>query len=312
MSSLQVGIVGLPNVGKSTLFNALASRRLAETAARPFTTINPHEAVVPLHDGKLHRLSDLIKPEKTVPATVTFIDIAGLVKGAHKGEGLGNQFLAKIREVDAILHVVRAFYDSQVVHQDARHELGSLDQISEDIEIINIELELGGIETKPTIVVLNVGEDDVALVDTRDKIIKITEKFKLDTVAISAKIEEELIDFDEKERKEYLKQAGIEETGLEILISMTYQMLDLITFYTVKGGKEVRAWSTKRDSGILTAAGKVHSDFADKFIKAEVVNIERLLKFGGWKEAKEKGKVRLEGKEYVVQDEDVIEFKFGK
>jgi len=203
--SLSVGIVGLPNVGKSTLFNALAQRRLAETAARPFTTIDPHEAVVGVPDSQLDQLSNLIKPQETLPATVTFIDIAGLVKGAHVGEGLGNQFLGKIREVDAIVHVVRAFYDPQVVHSNLTYEMGSLEQVYEDIDIIDIELELGEISAKPTVIVLNVGEDDIKSAEIKNKIIAVTEKYKVDTLAISAKIEEELIDFNESDRKEYLK-----------------------------------------------------------------------------------------------------------
>lgn len=309
--SLSVGIVGLPNVGKSTLFNALSSRRLAETAPRPFTTIEPHEAVVPVPDLDLQKLTNLIKPEKTVPATVTFIDIAGLVKDAHKGEGLGNQFLAKIREVDAILHVARAFYDPTVTVQDSKYEVGSLEQIYEDIEIINIELELGGIEKKPVVLVLNVGEDEIDSVDTKDKIIAVTEKFKTDCLAISAKIEEDLIDFDEEEKRQYLKELGIDGTGLELLIEKAYSLLDLISFYTIKGGKEVSAWSLKRGGSAIEAAEKVHTDFARKFIKAEVVSVQELFDFGGWKEAKDKGLVKLEGKDYTVKDGDVIEFKVG-
>ena len=311
MSSLQVGIVGLPNVGKSTLFNALAQRRLAETAARPFTTIDPHEAVVGVPDVHLEKLSKIISPKETLPATVTFIDIAGLVKGAHEGEGLGNQFLAKIKEVDAIVHVVRAFYDPQVVHSNLTYEMGSLGQIYEDIDIINIELELGEIIGKPTVIVLNVGEDDVKSAETKNKIIAVTEKYKADTLAISAKIEEELIDFNESERKEYLKNMGLKGTGFERLIKYAYDMLDLITFYTIKGGSEVHAWSIKDGSNALDAAAKVHTDFAKGFIKAEVVNVSDLLSARGWKEVGLQGKIRLEGKDYIVQDEDVIEFKFS-
>ena len=310
-SKLSVGIVGLPNVGKSTLFNALAQRRLAETAARPFTTIDPHEAVVAVQDDDLVKLSKLVNPDDTVSATVTFVDIAGLVKGANEGEGLGNQFLAKIREVDAIIHVVRAFYDPQVVHTDSDFEPGSLEQIMDDIEIINIELELGEIQKRPTIIVLNVGEDDINSDETKGKIIAVTEKFKVDTMAVSAKIEEELIDFNESDKKEYLSQLGIQETGLERLIGIAYRMLDLITFYTVKGGSEVHAWSIERGSSVLTAAEKVHTDFAQGFIMSEVINVTELLDSGGWKSAKEKGKIRFEGKDYLVQDNDVIEFKYN-
>ena len=303
-----MGIVGLPNAGKSTLFNALASRRLAETAPRPFTTIDPHEAVVPIPDRHLDKLGDLIKPETTIPATVTFTDIAGLVKGAHKGEGLGNQFLAKIREVDAVIHVVRAFFDPQVSHQHPSHEPGSLEQILDDIEIVNIELELGGINKKPTIYVLNCDEDGLKNIDF---IQAVEEKFKENAVLISAKLEEELIDFSPDEKLEYLKGLGLDKTGLERLILAAYEMLNLITFYTIKGGKELHAWSLTNGSTAIEAAACVHSDFAKNFIKAEVVNVEKLLEVEGWKNARDKGLIALEGKGYVVNDEDVIEFKVG-
>ncbi len=307
-ASLSVGIVGLPNAGKSTLFNALASRRLAETAPRPFTTIKPHEAVISVPDGDLVSLSKLVKPEKTVPATITFIDIAGLVRGAHKGEGLGNQFLAKIREVDAIVHVVRAFEDPGVSHQHPTHEPGSREQVLEDIEVVNLELELGGITGKPEIFVLNVDENDLNNIDL---LAQVEQKFKEKALLISAKLEEELIDLNEQERKDYLGQLGIEKSGLERLILHTYSLLNLITFYTIKRGKEVHAWSIKSGSTAIDAAGEVHTDFAKNFIKAEVVNLLELLRVGGWKEAKEKGKIRLEGRDYIVQDKDVVEFKVG-
>ena len=306
--NLSVGIVGLPNAGKSTLFNALATRRLAETAPRPFTTIEPHEAVIGVPDKDLQSLSELIKPEKTIPASVTFIDIAGLVKGAHKGEGLGNQFLGKIREVDAIVHVVRAFFDPGVSHQHASHELGCLEQVLEDIEVINIELELGGITGKPVIYVLNVEESDLK---NMELIAAVEQKFKEEALLISAKLEEEFIDLTEGERKEYLSQLGIERSGLERLIIHAYSLLVLITFYTIKGGQEVHAWSLKRGSSAIEAAAAVHTDFAKNFIKAEVINVTELLEIGSWKDAKEQGKVRLEGKDYTVQDKDVIEFKTG-
>ena len=311
MSSLSCGIVGLSNVGKSTLFNALTSRRLAETAPRPFTTIEPHEAVVPVADGGLEALCSLIKSGKCTPATVTFIDIAGLIKGAHQGEGLGNQFLAKIKEVDAVIHVVRAFYAPQVVRSEEVFELGSFEQIKHDVEIVNLELELGGITAKPTLVVLNVGEDDVNSPDTRGLIVRVTEETKTDTLAISAKVEEELIDFEKGEKIAYLKETGIEEVGLDRLVKKAYELLDLITFYTIKGGQEVRAWSLVRGKNALNAAEKGHTDFARNFIKAEAISIDQLLDFGGWAEAKEKGKVRLEGRDYIVKDGDVIEFKIG-
>ncbi len=303
--SLSVGIVGLPNAGKSTLFNALASRRLAETAPRPFTTIEPHEAVVEVPDAKLKKLSDLVKPESTVLATVTFIDIAGLVKGAHKGEGLGNQFLGHIREVDAVVHVVRAFEDPGVTHQHPSHEPGGVEQILEDIEIVNIELELGGIKGKPVIYVLNVDEKDLGSVEL---ISRVEEKFKEKALLISAKLEEEFIDLTKEEKEAYL---GATKPGLDRLILHAYELLGLVSFYTIKGGKEVHAWSIKKGATAIEAAGTVHTDFAKGFIKAEVINIDELLSSGGWKEAKEKGKVRLEGRDYLIQNEDVIEFKIG-
>jgi len=309
--SLSVGIVGLPNAGKSTLFNALAARRLAETAPRPFTTIDPHEAVVAVPDSDLEKLSQLIKPETTVPATVTFIDIAGLVKGAHKGEGLGNQFLGKIREVNAIVHVVRAFSDPAVSHPHPSHEPGTEAQALEDIEIVNLELELGGIEKRPTIFVLNSDEQKITDVSMNRFIDTVKQKFGGEVVIVSAKLEEELIDLESNERRQYLQESGVKESGLEQVIKKAYVLLGLITFYTIKGGKEVHAWSLKEGKTALDAAGEVHTDFAKNFIKAEVINVDELLALGEWKEAKEKGKVRLEGRDYVVKDGDVVEFKIG-
>ena len=309
--SLAVGIVGLPNAGKSTLFNALVSRRLAETAPRSFTTIDPHEAVVAIPDRKLEKLSNLIKPEETVPASVTFIDIAGLVKGAHKGEGLGNQFLAKIREVNVLVHVVRAFSNPEVSHQSSSFKPPSIDQIVEDIEIVNLELELGEITKKPTIYVFNIDEAKLGDKEIKKLESQVRKKFEGEVVSICAKLEEDLIDLDEKETKEYLESSNVSETGLENLIKSSYKLLGLISFYTIKGGKEVHAWSLPDGKTALDAAEKVHTDFARNFIKAEVINVDELFSVGSWKEAKEKGKLRLEGKDYIVQDKDVIEFKIG-
>ncbi|OGG04022.1 hypothetical protein A2W14_00825 [Candidatus Gottesmanbacteria bacterium RBG_16_37_8] len=309
--NLSVGIVGLPNAGKSTLFNALASKRLSATAAHPFTTIDPHEAVVAVPDADLYKLENLIKPGKTVPASVTFIDIAGLIKGAHKGEGLGNQFLAKIREVDAIVHVVRAFKDDNVPHPH-RAETGTVDQIKDDIDIVNLELELGGITGKKNIYILNSGEFDLKSdhIFTLEK--EISEHYQSEVIVLSAKLEEELIDFTKEEKKDYLKEISIEKSGLENLIQKAYLILNLITFYTIKGGQEVHAWSLKKGQTAHEAAALVHTDFAKSFIKAEVIPVSFLLEIGDWKIAKEKGKIRFEGKDYQVQDKEVIEFKFGK
>ena len=306
-----VGIVGLPNAGKSTLFNALVNRRLAETAPRPFTTIDPHEAIAVVSDKNLEKLSKLIKPKETVSAAVTFIDIAGLVKDAHKGEGLGNQFLAKIREVDVTVHVVRAFEDPNVSHQHPIHTPGSLEQIIEDIEIVNLELELGEIGNKPTIFVINADEKQIGNPKTVIITKEIENKFKSKAIVLSAKLEEEFIDLDSEEKEEYLKTLEVKESGLNQLINAAYKLLNLITFYTIKGGKEVHAWSIVNGSTAFEAAEKVHTDFAQKFIKAEVVGINDLFAVGDWKQAKEKGKLRLEGRDYIVNDEDVIEFKVG-
>lgn len=306
--SLSVGIVGLPNAGKSTLFNALAARRLAETAPRPFTTIEPHEAVVAVPDSDLEKLSGLVRPQETIPATVTFIDIAGLVKGAHRGEGLGNQFLGKIREVDTVAHVVRAFADPYVSHQHPTHEVGSLRQVLEDIEVVNLELEIAAIRKK-TIYVINASEEQMKSAIINRYLASVEDKFGGPAVVISAKLEEELTDLDPDERRDYLKNIGIEKTGIEKLIKAAYKLLGLITFYTIKGGREVSAWSLEEGGKAIDAAERVHTDFAKGFIKAEVISVDKLLEVRGWKNAKEKGLVKLEGKDYVVQNKDVIEFK---
>ncbi len=309
--SLSVGIVGLPNAGKSTLFNALANRRLAETAPRPFTTIDPHEAVVGVTDKNLEKLSEIIKPEETVPATITFIDIAGLIKGSHKGEGLGNQFLGKIREVDAIIHVVRAFKNENVSHLHATHSPGSLEQIIVDVEIVNLELELGEIKDKPVIYVVNIDEEKIGSKEAGELVDKVKDKFKGEVIALSAKLEEEFIDLSKKEKEEYLDSFKVKDSGLDRLIKSAYKLLDLITFYTIKGGKELHAWSIRKGSTAIEAAEKVHTDFAKNFIKAEVINVEELFEAGDWKQGREKGKINLEGRDYVVKDRDVIEFKIG-
>ena len=316
--NLSVGIVGLPNAGKSTLFNALAARRLAETAPRPFTTIEPHEAVVPVPDENLDNLWELVQGNLTtlrmteaekVPASVTFIDIAGLVKGAHQGEGLGNQFLAKIREVNAIAHVVRVFSDPFVSHSHLSHEPGSLEQVLDDIEIVNLELQLGGISGKHMIYVLNFGENQLKEPEVAQFIGSVEDKFGGQAIVVSALLEEELTDLEPNERQEYLKEVGAKESGLTQLIKKAYELLGLISFYTIKGGKEVHAWSIENGATALEAAAAVHTDFAKNFIKAEVISVNQLLEARAWKEAKEEGRVKLEGKDYIVQDKDVMEFK---
>lgn len=303
--SLSVGIVGLPNAGKSTLFNALLSRQIAQVAEYPFTTIEPNTGVVEVPDKRLDKLAEFLKPEKVVPAAVKFIDIAGLVKGAHQGEGLGNKFLGHIREVDAIVHIVRGFTNPNVSHVH-----GKIDP-QEDIKIVNLELEMAEIK-KPTIYVLNISENQMTgELDNQIKTIPIIQSSSYPVIKVCAKLEMELAELKSEERKEYLEQLDIKESGLEKLIKEAYKLLDLLTFFTIKGGKQVQAWSLKSGQTALDAAGVVHTDFAKNFIKAEVISFEELEKVGSWSKAQELGKIRLEGRDYKVKDGDVIEFKTG-
>jgi small GTP-binding protein len=266
--NLSVGIVGLPNSGKSTLFNTLLKRQIAKVASYPFTTIEPNVGVIEVPDERLKKLAELIKPKKVVPATVKFIDIAGLVKNAHQGEGLGNQFLAKIREVDAVVEVIRAFKDENVPHF-----YGSID-VKRDREMVDLELSLGEIK-KPTLYVIN--SSDVDSQGTGGELV------------INA-------------------QSG---EGVDLLIKKAYELLGLITFYTIKGGQEITAWALKDGSSALEAAAKVHQEMAQRFIKAEVIDFNDFINIGDWHQAKNLGKVRLEGRDYLVKDGDIIEFKFG-
>lgn len=287
--SLSIGILGLPNVGKSTLFKALTKKQV-DIANYPFTTIEPNTAVVPVPDENLNKLAEIFKPEKITPAVIKFVDIAGLVKGAHLGKGLGNQFLAKIRETDLLVEVVRAFEDKNVIHIE-----NSIDSLR-DIEIIKKELKEAGIE-KPIIYVFNVNSNSD---------FKPPEEYP--GLIIPLKEELEISELSEKEKKELkIKNSGL----LDDLIKICYQFLDLITFYTIKGGKETRATKIKKGSNILKAAEKIHSDFKEKFIKAEVINCQNLIDLGSWQKAREKGLIKTEGKEYIVKDGDVIEFKHG-
>lgn len=303
---VKTGIIGLPNVGKSTLFNALLKKRVALSANYPFATVEPNIGVVAVPDERLQKLAELVKTEEKmeslppiVPAAVEFVDIAGLVKGAAEGQGLGNQFLSHIREVDAIIHVLRDFEDPNVVRAG-----GSVGP-EEDKGLIETELALVDIDkedklsTKPVLYVYNVSEQELR--------IKNQELREENQLVICARLEEELADLSEEERKEYLAEVGIKETGLEKLIKAAYKLLGLISFLTA-GKKEVRAWTVRAGSTALRASGVIHTDFMKGFIRAQVIEYEKLIKAGSYGSAKQKGWIRTEGKDYLIQDGDVVEF----
>ncbi len=328
---LSVGIVGLPNVGKSTLFNALLKKQQAYVANFPFATIEPNIGVVPVPDNRLKRLSQVIKESENlsfsppeVPTTVEFVDIAGLIAGASKGEGLGNKFLSHIREMNAICHVVRAFSDPDIIKQ------GVKDPVS-DFEVLKLELDLADaemIEThqkkknadveslplfkkKPFLIVMNVDEGDLKRSVEIEK--EYAEKLKVkpdQIVVISAKTESELSELSEEDQKAYLKDLGVEKSGLERLIQKAFKTLGLITFLTA-GEKEVRAWTLSAGTDAVRASGVIHTDFEKKFIKADICDFDDFVANGGWKNCRELGKVRSEGRDYIVKDGDVIEFKIG-
>ncbi|MEE1197507.1 MAG: redox-regulated ATPase YchF [Lachnospiraceae bacterium] len=364
---MKLGIVGLPNVGKSTLFNSL-TKAGAESANYPFCTIDPNVGIVPVPDARLKLLGDFYKSKKVTPAVIEFVDIAGLVKGASKGEGLGNQFLANIREVDAIVHVVRCFEDDNVIHVD-----GSVDPLR-DIETIDYELIFSDIEIlerriakttkmakndkkaakeleflqkikahleegkpaktmeidaddetlwmneynlltwKPVIFAANVGEDeledDAASNEHVQRVKEFAKEQGSEVFVICAQIEQEIAELDDDEKKEFLEDLGLTESGLEKLIAASYRILGLQSFLT-SGEDETRAWTIPIGCKAPQAAGKIHSDFERGFIKAEVVNYQDLLDCGSYAGAREKGLVRMEGKEYVVRDGDVILFRFN-
>jgi GTP-binding protein YchF len=364
--SLSVAIVGLPNVGKSTLFNALLSKQQAFAANYPFATIEPNVGIVPVPDERLAKLAEIVHTNKLVPATVTFLDIAGLVKGASQGEGLGNKFLSHIREASVVLHVVRGFADSNVV------QTGSGDNV-EDFLTIETELQLADLATlekqkephgkvekvdtirwsavlklrsgleagvsarmidlldeeqvtakelflltmKPTMFCLNADEvgtakSGVLITDFVEKLRKKgIEVQESDCVVICAKLEEELAGFEGAERLEYLQSAGIERTGLESLIAAAYKRLGLMSFLTA-GELEVRAWTIPVGTTAPEAAGVIHTDFIKHFIAAKVCHYNDFIELNGWKGAAEKGKVRTEGRDYVMQEGDVVEFMIGK
>lgn len=310
--NLSVGIVGLPNVGKSTLFNALLKKQQALVANYPFATIEPNVGIVPVPDERLVQLSKIYN-SPIVPATVKFVDIAGLVKGANEGAGLGNKFLSHIREVTVVAHVVRAFEDPNIIKE------GSVDP-KNDYEVVRTELELADLDTKgeplakkPEIVVLNVSEaeynsNSINSVENNYSTLLNIPKDRL--VVICAKIESDLAALSENEQKEYLSNLGIQESGLSRLIKKAYEMLGLISFLTA-GEKEVRAWTIRKGQNALEAAGEIHTDFMRNFIKADVSKFEDFVSSNGWKGAREQGKTMLEGRDYIVEDGDVIEFKIG-
>lgn len=365
---MKLGIVGLPNVGKSTLFNSL-TKAGAESANYPFCTIDPNVGVVTVPDERLWVLGDMYQTKKIVPAAIEFVDIAGLVKGASKGEGLGNQFLANIREVDAIIHVVRCFEDGNIVHVDGSiqpmrdietinlelifsdleilerriaktaktakndksgaKELVLLEKIKEHLEQDNMARSFQGAEDdeeqallesynlltyKPVIFAVNVAEDELADDAACNEGVQAVREYAVkegcEVFAVCAQIEQEIAELDDEEKKMFLEDLGLKESGLEKLIKASYRLLGLISYLTA-GEPEVRAWTIKNGTKAPQAAGKIHTDFERGFIRAEVVAYTDLTESGSYHAAKEKGLTRLEGKDYVVKDGDVMLFRFN-
>ena len=300
--ALSIGIIGLPNAGKSTLFNALMRRQIAQVAEYPYTTIEPNVGVVEVSDGRLSSIAFRLSVEKVVPAAIRFIDIAGLIKGAAQGEGLGNQFLSHIREVDAIVHVVRVFENENVPHV-----AGEINPIA-DIAAVNSELGQADIK-KPMIFVLNCSENMIKDSSTVQTTELISNKYQSAAVAICGKLEAELADLSIGEQREYLLELGLHKSALDQVIAQSYKLLDLITFFTIAGGKMVQAWPIKEGSTMIEAAGMVHTDFARGFIAAEVCDWQKLVNAGSWHAAGDKGLIHTAGRDEKASDGEVVEFR---
>jgi GTP-binding protein YchF len=359
-----IGLTGLPNVGKSTIFNAL-SKAQAEVANYPFTTIEANKGIVAVPDPRLERLAELVRPEKVTPTTLAFVDIAGLVEGASRGEGLGNQFLGHIREVDAVAHVVRCFTDPNVAHtytdlnprrdaevitaellladlatverqvakverraktgeREAREEFAVLERAREALQkgtVLRKVAWSGGemshlrdyflLTDKPLLYIANIDEESLAEPPAEvGELEALAAEESSPLIVLCGKLEAELLDFDPAEQEEFLAAAGVAERGIEQLVTVGYRMLDLITFYTPVG-PELRAWTLKRGQPAVEAAGKIHSDMARGFIRAEIVSFEEFSRLGSFAKAKEEGQLRLEGRDYLIQDGDVVYFRFS-
>lgn len=326
---LSVGIVGLPNVGKSTLFNALLKKQLAFVANYPFATIEPNIGIVPVPDNRLDKLQTVISKQSSVvppivPATVEFVDIAGLIKGASQGEGLGNKFLSHIREVDAICHVVRAFKDPDIIKQGVTDPKSDFETVKTELDLADLEMVekhkkkknanenlLPLLSKKPILIVINGDEEDLKNAENLEK--EYAEKLGVNedqVILICAKTEAELAALPEEDQAVYLNELGVKSSGLARLIQKAYKTLGLISFLTA-GEKEVRAWTIKEGINAVEASGVIHTDFMKKFIKADIADFNDFVEFDGWKRCRELGKVRSEGRDYIMKDGDVVEFKIG-